>query len=253
MRKEPFEPLLEGVADFKGTSTVHKKVLALIGGVILPLSCLVLDPTVFKSGFIYHGEAPFLAWLQPFAYSFIILCSVALCMWLFGKIQNAKALATYAGVFATAMIGSLLLGLMMFPTSLLGLFLIIGALGFSPFLTSFVFLRAMRSTWRAARLGIGWRVAIGYFAGGMMATFLVPALFHFGFIRAMRTASPPSPTSQGNAAFYLAKSYTKVCGADFLASLYLRESNPARQEQWDALCMAMTGQHADEIHRSMDD
>lgn len=114
------------------------------GGALLPLICLWFDPLVFQSnGF---GE-PMLAKVKVAAYCFIVVQIATLIFWLsFGRHLGHFA-GIQAGILFAGALGSGLLGIVLFPFSLIGLLAVIGVLGFSPFLVAWIFLR----NWLRAR------------------------------------------------------------------------------------------------------
>jgi len=113
-------------------------------GVIMPVVCFFFDPIVFSSQLA--SEKPVLGGIKTFAFvlSFISIIGLMASL-LFG--EKLKGLnAVLSGLFATAAGFSVLVAIFIVPFSLLGLMLIIGILGFTPWFTSFVyFRRAVRS------------------------------------------------------------------------------------------------------------
>ena len=108
-------------------------------GVLLPIGCLLADPIVFRPrGFL----APF----ATMAYATIALSILGLTAWLLLR----RPAFFLAGAFAAGAALSFLLGILLLPYSLFGLMIILGALGFAPFATAFVYLR---NSVRAYELG----------------------------------------------------------------------------------------------------
>jgi hypothetical protein len=138
-------------------------------GIVMPVVCLVMDPVIFK------GYWAILGYWNRMAYAFIA-CEIALlAMWLVlrGRLRNGALLLSgpllAGGVFALG------IHAIMLPLTLRGMPFAIGFLGFTPFLTSFVY---FRNAWRALMkerdsVGRGFRISI-VLAG--MALMLLPSL-----------------------------------------------------------------------------
>jgi hypothetical protein len=108
--------------------------LAWAGGILLPLAMLAVDPAVFRGDVI--GEGPILAAFAPGCYFAISFGMLALTLHLVARPRSA----ILRGVLSAAACFALLLGLVLLPFSVLGVFVDgVGLLGFSPFLTALVF------------------------------------------------------------------------------------------------------------------
>lgn len=106
-------------------------------GVVMPIICFAFDPIVFN-GTPHNG---ILGDYTPFAYSLALVSIVSMTAWLgWGKhFQFANAI--FGGLFAVGGLVSLMVGLALLPISLIGLIVLIGALGFTPLFTSVIYLR----------------------------------------------------------------------------------------------------------------
>lgn len=115
-------------------------------GIVLPLFCLYFDPIVFD-GFGSDGGG-LLERYQLFAYLVIASEVLTLVGWLaLGKRAGVWRVALGSIMLAGALFSSII-GLILLPFSLIGLLLLIGALGFAPFFSAFVYLR---NGWRAVK------------------------------------------------------------------------------------------------------
>ena len=148
-------------------------------GIVMPVFCFYFDPIVFQSEFEYgRGLYP---WCQLYAYTISALEIVALCAWLFAAGRAGRRPAALAGMLFAGGLFSLLVGLAILPYSVVGLFFyLVGALGFVPFLTGFVYLR---NGWRAAGAGaLAGRGSPGLAAAALVCGFIValgvPAVAH---------------------------------------------------------------------------
>jgi len=124
---------------FADVSTERQDVFDVVFGIVLPVICLVVDPIVFQGGFF--GERPILGRFQLFAYLFCGLqIGIFLC-WRTLARHLAPAAGLIGGVLIAGALFSFIVGVLILPLTLLGLIILIGVVGFTPFLTSFVYLR----------------------------------------------------------------------------------------------------------------
>lgn len=126
------------------TPTNKQQVFDIILGIILPIACLVFDPIIFKSGTLNDG---LLSKINLFAYTFCAVEILTLIGWLlFGKaLKNIKAVGEIvAGILYSGAICSLILALLMTPISVVGLIILIGIFGFTPYFSAFTYLRQGR-------------------------------------------------------------------------------------------------------------
>jgi hypothetical protein len=106
-------------------------------GVVMPIICFAFDPIVFK------GTPPngILGDYTPFAYSLALVSIVSMTVWLGWGKHFRFANAIFGGLFAVGGLISLIVGLTLLPFSLIGLIILIGALGFTPLFTSVIYFR----------------------------------------------------------------------------------------------------------------
>ena len=115
----------------------------IVVGIVLPFFCLWLDPIVFRSS--SFGE-PILGNYRIVGYLVIVIGILSLSAWL----TLRKWPAVFAGLLTASAIHAMLLGVVLLPTSLIGMLFLIGVLGFSPFLTAYVFWRNGHQAYRMA-------------------------------------------------------------------------------------------------------
>lgn len=126
---------------FSNKVTTPQLIFDVVAGVIAPTLCYIFDPIVFNNNF---GGLPFVPALFPYkvlVYFFSGLAMITLTLWLFLRGRSSRLNGIIAGVLLTGAFFSLLIGVLILPLSLLGLVVLIGALGFTPFLVAFVYLR----------------------------------------------------------------------------------------------------------------
>ena len=108
-------------------------------GVILPTICFIADPFVFKSfGGDHQG---LLSHYSPFAYTLSFVSIALMFIYLSWGHKYKAANAALSGLFAVGGLVSLVVGVVLLPFSLLGLLVIIGALGLTPLFTAAIYLR----------------------------------------------------------------------------------------------------------------
>ena len=121
----------------------------MIFAVVLPVLVLAVDPFVFK-GEIFG--APLMPDYQLFVY---LVCTIQMGLFLTWRTFRRRLIEfapVFAGFFFAGAIFSAVIGVWLLPYSVIGLmFLLIGALGFTPFLTALVF---FRNGFRALRANV---------------------------------------------------------------------------------------------------
>jgi hypothetical protein len=130
---------------YDGAPTRAQRRFDVTFGIVMPVVCLVCDPFVFRGGVI-HDRGLYQQY-QLYAYAISALEMVALCAWLFPAGRAGRRPAALAGMLFAGALFSFWVGFSILPYSFFGLVVIIGVLGFVPFLTAFVYLR---NGWRAA-------------------------------------------------------------------------------------------------------
>lgn len=131
---------------FDDAPTTAQRRFDLTFGIVMPAVCFYFDPIVFRSGFEYGGGL-YPRW-QPYAYTISALEMLALGAYLFAARRGESCPAALVGMLTAGGAFALVVGLSILPYSVVGLiFLLVGALGFVPFVTAFVFLR---NAWRAS-------------------------------------------------------------------------------------------------------
>jgi hypothetical protein len=106
-------------------------------GLILPALCFYFDPFVFRG----TGGGALLASYQLPVYFVSGLAIMSLVTWMLWGPRLGPLNALFAGLFALTGMVALLIGVVLLPFSFFGMFYLIGFLGYTPLLTSFVLLR----------------------------------------------------------------------------------------------------------------
>jgi len=133
---------------FQAEPTRRQKQYDWLFGAIMPLVCIFFDPFVFSGGGLLGAY-------RPFAYSISFISIMAMIAWLLWREKVGGFGALLAGLFFAASAVSLAVGIVLVPFSLIGLVIVIGALGFTPLFTSVIFLRNGVRALRAANVSLG--------------------------------------------------------------------------------------------------
>ena len=111
----------------------------IIFAVVMPIMVLVMDPLVFK------GDSFGVPLMQDYQLLAYLVCTIEMGLfltWRTFRRQLVEFAPVFAGVFFAGAMFSAAIGILILPYSVIGLmFLLIGALGFTPLFTALVFLR----------------------------------------------------------------------------------------------------------------
>ena len=179
------------VRQFAMPATRRKRVFDVIFGLVMPVVCMIFDPIVFKGSGLMSSEG-MLSELRWFAYTGLAVELIALGIWLQYGEELGRCRDVVGGTLLGGAVVAALIGVTIFPLSLIGiLFILVGALGFTPFLTSLVLARnATRALARgnddSPRPGRRLRMALGLL---ILSTVVIAAhaIQHEGNIKSMIT------------------------------------------------------------------
>lgn len=179
------------VRQFTPPATRRQRVFDVIFGLVMPVVCMIFDPIVFKGSGLFSDEGMF-SELRWFAYTGLAVELIALGIWLQYGEQLSRGRDVVGGTLLGGAIVAALIGMTIFPLSLIGiLFILVGTLGFTPFLTSLVLARnAARALARgnddSPRLGRRLRMGLGLL---ILLTVVIAAhaIQHEGNLKSMIT------------------------------------------------------------------
>src|SRR6185295_8732202 len=120
---------------FTREATRGQIIFDLVFGVVGPVLCFYFDPIIFRGGMLGLGGV-MLPRLQLLAYSISIIQIPVLLVWLLLGRQLRSFSAPIGGVLIAGSFFSFLVGVLIFPYSVLGLMVLIGVFGFTPFVTA---------------------------------------------------------------------------------------------------------------------
>lgn len=151
--------------------TKRQKIFDWTFGVVFPVICFFFDPIVFNDKW---GDQALLGAAKPFAYLLSFSCIMATMAWLIWDEKLRWLNALVAGLLVIGGIAALCVAVIITPFSLLGLVVLIGALGLTPWLTSYVFLRNAVRAFRAAKPFVSKTVLIHSFLLAAVGAASVP-------------------------------------------------------------------------------
>ncbi len=220
---------------FNGKPTWKQLAFDVAFGAVGPVGCLIADPVVFQpDGVAMYGV---LQDVRLFAYLVSAIGVAALGYWVVAR----KGSRVLAGVLYGVAVFSLVLGVVMLPISVLGLVVLIGALGFMPFLAAFVF-------WRnAQRCSLS---APGGQSGPMLTTGLLVMLLVPGAVQAgasfvgnralVRVLRGADAETAGDVA--ILRSIRFAVRTDRIVDAYLATGDMVERARLESLYTAITGE-----------
>lgn len=224
-------------------ATLSQLIFDVTVGMILPILCLAFDPIVFRHGF---GGGPVLGDYRFFAYGLIAVEIVTLGMWLAlgkrtGEWCGVMRGAMFAGAFFSAAIGILLL-----PFSVIGLMFVVGILGFTPFVTAFIYWRNARRALAAAGAEMSRAAVCLTLALGVAVPVGAPAFAHWRVKRVIESSLTEALGGDETRAAAATRRLTflgRFVDGEFdqLALAYGRETDPARRERLARAYREITG------------
>ncbi len=238
LANDPIEEMRSGfwARQIDSVPTSGQVVFDVVFGVLMPVFCFYFDPGIVRGGFSTPiGEMSF------FIYVFSGLAIVTLSIWLgFGpRIGSAKGIV--CGMLVAAAIISTSIGVLILPLTLIGLFVVIGVLGFVPFITGFVYLRnGLRAVRQAGD------------RSPRMATVILSALLALGIPGAAQWAvieiveqsvaeilDEKSPSF--DASVSMIRMLRSIVDTDRFVREYEKEPNPERRERLGRAYKEITG------------
>lgn len=169
---------------FQLETTYGQKVFDGLFGIILPVACFFFDFLIFRTpdlGTAMAGE------YKSFAYilSFVSIMSLLAFMLWGVKLKWLNGLL--CGLFAAGAVVSLIIGILLFPYSLIGLMVLIGALGFTPLFTAFVYWRNAVRTHKTVFPQLGKALAARIIILAAMFSLVIPAVINVNIQKGLNT------------------------------------------------------------------
>ncbi len=108
-------------------------------GVIMPILCFYFDPGILRNSSLGIGLPIRQASVSIYILSALAIPTLVLWLWLGPRLKHWSGFV--GGVLLAGAILSFTIGVVIFPLTFIGLIMLVGVLGFVPFLTAFVYLR----------------------------------------------------------------------------------------------------------------
>jgi hypothetical protein len=235
-------------SQFTGEPTVDQIVNDACIGILLPIGCVVLDPTVFRSSV----DPPILGRYRLAAYAIIGVSTLSLAAW----IGLRRASALFAGVLAGGALFAALLGLVLLPFSIVGMLFVIGILGFAPFATAFVFSRnAIRAYAQARRGQSGIRLVLPALLGlaitlGCPCTLQALVDARSATAKNLVLSKDPQRVEE---AIAILRPWRSLVDIDWLVDAYDEERDPAQRQRLANAYERITGLSIEEARRAFRD
>ena len=170
---------------FQRQSTKAQRKFDWLFGVILPVVCFTFDPIVFTNE-TYLGD------YKSFGYIFSFVSVMAMSAWLIWGAKLKGFNAILAGLFSVGSVVAFGIGIIIFPISLLGLIILIGALGFTPLFTTVVFLRNSVRAFQAAKPFLEKKILIYAFSLAALFSAVVPSVINVEIHKLKSIVSRPT-------------------------------------------------------------
>lgn len=203
---------------FQTEATEGQRKFDWIFGVVLPVICFAFDPVVFKGnalGTAYLGE------YRPFAYILSFVSIMAMTAWLIWGAKLKWLGAFLAGLFTIGGAISLAIGVVLLPISLLGLLILVGALGFTPLFSALVYLRNAFRSYQSAKPFLENGVLINSFVLSALFSMVVPSVANVQ-IKKISDEIKDGDVRTIREKTRTLKYFAPLVNADFLAKRYFR-------------------------------
>ena len=110
-------------------------------GVMMPILCFYFDPGILRNSSLGFPMGPPISQVSMFIYILSAMAIPTLVLWLWLGPRLKRWSGIVGGMLLAGAILSFTIGVVILPLTFIGLIMLIGVLGFVPFLTAFVYLR----------------------------------------------------------------------------------------------------------------
>jgi hypothetical protein len=161
---------------FQLESTSSQKIFDWAFGVVLPVICCLFDPIVFNGALSHNGAL--LGSFKPFVYLLSFVSIVLMMLFLLFGSKLKWFNAVLAGLFTIVSAISLIMGVILFPLSLIGVLFIIGVLGFTPLFAGFAYARNSFRAFNFAKISLDKTLLWNLVLVSAIFSFAVPYVFN---------------------------------------------------------------------------
>lgn len=229
---------------FAGAVTASQLAYDLIFGIVLPILCFIFDPIAFSGREFVTHIAPITQY-KLHVYLFSALSIITLAVWLLAYRTLKSAGGIVAGILLSGAVFSLLIGLLILPLTLIGLMLIIGVLGLTPFFTAFVYLRNGIRAMRLAESYVGYPKLVSSLLSGAILILALPYAAYMGLNHTVALSINDLTTGDPQAAEDAIRrlKYVGWSGEmDQLVWAYLKEQDQTRKQNLARAYKVVTGE-----------
>ncbi len=229
---------------------------SIVLGIVAPIACFALKPVLLPGDRFELPGLGFISAFWIFGYGVIGLGMATLSLWLWRGTRLGAWCGVVSGTLAACALFAGGLGLVLLPFSVIGLFVLIGALGFVPFLTATTFARNAIRAFAHAGIVLGEPWAWGSMVLGAALVFGVPgaiqARVSLAFRHAIADVAWGDPTAMTRLRAWYPYAYR-----DRLVWSYAAERDPARRERLARAYPELAEEHVEQrlghvIHGALD-
>jgi hypothetical protein len=229
---------------FQPQATWQQTAFDVIFGMVLPVLCFIFDPIVFRGNFF--GGAPLFGQLTFLAYAIALIEISVLLVWLCGRERLGARAVAIGGLLLTGALISLLIGIVLLPLSLIGILFLVGILGFTPFLTAFVFWRNGRRAIQLPAGHISRARRLGALSLGLIFVLGAPLAVHLKIARIADDSLAQILESNGQEMAEATEKlrligYLTDTQTDKIVWAYHQERDPVRRERLARAYLTITG------------
>jgi hypothetical protein len=152
---------------FAREATSGQRAFDWVFGVGMPMVCVMADQYMFRGHSIFGPYKPF-----TYTLSFVSIVMMAGFLLLGKRLGGFNAVL--AGLFGFGSLVSLGAGLLMLPLSVMGLLVLIGALGFTPLFSAFVYARSAVRAFRFASVKMDYVLLAHVWILSALFSFTIP-------------------------------------------------------------------------------
>lgn len=230
---------------FSNVLTPHQVIFDVVFGILMPVLCFLLDPGIIRGNGGAGVINPPLAKYSLLVYGLSALAIPTLGFWLLFQRRIKTWGGLIAGVLLVAAACSFVIGLIILPLSIMALIIVIGLLGFTPLVTSFVYIRNTVRAFHRAEVYMTRTRVMGSLLSAALLVILVPVTAHWtvsqiatSSIQEILRNDPASIDGAVNRIKYL-----KWCvNLDPVMLAYEREGDPIRKERLARAYNQITGE-----------
>ena len=176
---------------FQAEATYGQKYFDGLFGIILPVICFFFDPIVFKAN---SPASPLAGQYKPFAYLLSFISIMALMAFMIWGAKLKWLNGFLSGLFSIGSVISLTVGIALFPFSLMGLVILIGALGFTPLFTAFVYWRNAVRAYKITKPFLEVNLLIKSMVLTAMFGLITPAIINIKIQKGLETLQHGNPS-----------------------------------------------------------